>query len=79
MLPCVVDLLDQAVMTPLVEEYQNLNSVIFRLNGLKSPSLDVGRSGPSDSGSAWGERNPMKLFSKKMPSPYVTMYHPFTK
>ena len=64
--------MQKATTTPFVDEYQNLNSGTRRLNGLKSPSFVVGSKGPSDSGSTCGDRNPMKLLSRKMPRPYVT-------
>ena len=66
----------KAVHTPFIEVYQNLNSGTRRLNGLKLSPVEVGNKGPSPSGSIWGERNPMKLFSRKIPKPYVTMNHP---
>ena len=44
----------------LVSEYQNLNSGSLRMKGRNSSSFDVGNVGPSVSGSAWGERKPMR-------------------
>ena len=55
----------KATTMPFVLEYQNLNSGTRREKGLNSPSLDdVGRTGPSLSGSTCGERNPMKPFKR---------------
>mmetsp|Transcript_3591 Transcript_3591/g.4747 ORF Transcript_3591/g.4747 Transcript_3591/m.4747 type:complete len:88 (-) Transcript_3591:315-578(-) len=58
------------VAVPLKHANQNLNSGTFLVKGLNSaPSFAlVGNEGPSD-GSSSGERNPIKLFSKNIPSP----------
>ena len=68
------------VPTPLVQANQNLNSGRRLENGLNSfPSLAVdGRDGPDSFGSSKGDRNAIKLFRRKMPSPYATIKYPWT-
>ncbi len=50
------------INTDLEHEYQNLNSGSLRAKGLNSDRSDVGKSGPSPSGSSIGDRNPIRRF-----------------
>lgn len=63
------------IAVPLAHANQNLNSGRRRANGLNSlPSLSVvGSDAPVSDGSSRGDRNAMKLLSKKIPKPYATM------
>ena len=70
------------VPVPLVHANQNLNSGSLLANGRNSfPSRAVvGSDGPESSvGSSSGERKAMKLFNRKIPSPYATMKYPWTR
>jgi len=71
------------VPAPCVQASQNLNSGSRLVKGRYSfPSLAVeGNPGPSLSvaGSSNGDRNAIKLFRRKIPSPYATMKYPCTK
>lgn len=53
------------IVVALVNEYQNLNSGSFLLNGLNSSdsSFLLGSKGPSDSGSICGERKRINKLS----------------
>mmetsp|Transcript_3243 Transcript_3243/g.7198 ORF Transcript_3243/g.7198 Transcript_3243/m.7198 type:complete len:247 (-) Transcript_3243:46-786(-) len=76
-----------AVPTPRVHAIQNLNSGNRRANGRYSfPSLEeVGKLNPSSRlpptsvGSSNGLRKAMKLFNRKIPSPYATMKYPWMR
>mmetsp|Transcript_18081 Transcript_18081/g.26759 ORF Transcript_18081/g.26759 Transcript_18081/m.26759 type:complete len:103 (-) Transcript_18081:216-524(-) len=63
------------VKVPLAEANQNLNSGKRRANGRNSfPSEAVeGKPGESSFGSSRGDKNAIKLLSKKMPRPYATI------
>jgi len=66
------------VAVPRVQASQNLNSGSRRVNGRNSfPSFaDEGRVGPSSAGSSRGDKNAIKLFKRKIPSPYATIKYP---
>mmetsp|Transcript_3962 Transcript_3962/g.4571 ORF Transcript_3962/g.4571 Transcript_3962/m.4571 type:complete len:106 (+) Transcript_3962:212-529(+) len=59
------------VIVPLVQANQNLNSGKRRAKGLNSlPSAAVdGKPGESSLGSSSGDKNAIKLLSRKIPSP----------
>ena len=73
------------IRVPRKHVNQNLNSGNRLVNGLYSlPSLwVVGSEGPSEEsipvGSSSGDRNAIKLLSRKIPSPYATMKYPCTR
>ena len=67
------------VPVPCVQASQNLNSGSRLVNGLYSfASLLVeGKPGPLlSAGSSSGDKNAIKLFNRKIPSPYATIKYP---
>lgn len=66
------------VPVPLVQASQNLNSGSRLVNGRYSfASLLVeGKPGPLSVGSSSGDKNAIKLFNRKIPSPYATIKYP---
>mmetsp|Transcript_18151 Transcript_18151/g.41999 ORF Transcript_18151/g.41999 Transcript_18151/m.41999 type:complete len:126 (+) Transcript_18151:156-533(+) len=66
------------VRVPLVQANQNLNSGNRLAKGRNSSLDNCGRVGPDSLGSSKGLKKAIKLFNKKIPSPYATMKYPCT-
>ena len=77
------NVMKKLVPVPLVQVNQNLNSGNLLVKGLYSSCEEVGRDGPSSysavAGSSNGDKNAIKLFKRKIPSPYATIKYPWIK